>query len=205
VTATGPPERFVTDRLVLRRLTQSDAAAVYEYGRDPEVTRYVMFPTHRSIADAEAFLRASASRWESGEEYGWLIMLAGEQRGIGSIGCRVRGHAVDIGYVLARTSWRRGYATEAGRAIVAWAVARPEIHRVWAFCDVDNLASARVLEKLGMSREGVLRRWTVHPNVSAEPRDCYVYARVRGEPAQPSPSEAPTTTTGSAAGSRTRR
>jgi len=44
-----------------------------------------------------------------------------------------------------------------------------------------DTASARVLEKLGMSREGVLRRWIIHPNISAEPRDCYVYAKVRSE------------------------
>jgi ribosomal-protein-alanine N-acetyltransferase len=50
---------------------------------------------------------------------------------------------------------------------------------VWAVCDVDNLASARVLEKAGMGREGRLRRWVLHPNVSAAPRDCWCYAHVK--------------------------
>ncbi|PYN54259.1 MAG: GNAT family N-acetyltransferase, partial [Candidatus Rokuibacteriota bacterium] len=102
-------------------------------------------------------------------------------RTIGSIACRTRGHAVDIGYALGSAYWHHGYATEAGQAVVAWASDLPGIYRVWAFCDVDNTASARVLEKLGMSREGVLRRWIIHPNISPEPRDCYVYAKVRGE------------------------
>jgi len=48
-----------------------------------------------------------------------------------------------------------------------------------AVCDVENIASARVMEKAGLSREGVLRRWLVHPNLGPEPRDCYGYARVR--------------------------
>jgi RimJ/RimL family protein N-acetyltransferase len=176
-----PPDTLMTDRLLLRRPTLTDAPAVYEYGRDPEVTRYLIFHTHKSLADAEGFLGACRSRWESGEEYCWLITLSGQHRVIGSIVCRVRGYAVDIGYALASAHWRHGYATEAGRAVVAWAADLPEVHRVWAVCDVENAASARVLEKLGMSREGILRRWIIHPNISPEPRDCCVYARVRGE------------------------
>jgi RimJ/RimL family protein N-acetyltransferase len=50
---------------------------------------------------------------------------------------------------------------------------------VWAVTDVDNHASARVLEKIGMQREGLLRRWLVHPSLSPEPRDCWCFARVR--------------------------
>ena len=176
-----PPDTLLTDRLILRRPTPTDAPAVYEYGRDPEVTRYLIFPTHTSVADAEDFLGRCPARWESGEEYCWVITLKDQDRAIGSIACRVRGHAADIGYALARAYWRRGYATEAGRAVTAWAASVPAIYRVWAVCDVENAASAHVLEKLGMAREGVLRRWLVHPNRSAEPRDCYVYARVRGE------------------------
>ena len=50
---------------------------------------------------------------------------------------------------------------------------------MWAVCDIDNLASARVMEKAGMQREGILKRWSVHPNISAEPRDSYCYAVVK--------------------------
>jgi RimJ/RimL family protein N-acetyltransferase len=60
-----------------------------------------------------------------------------------------------------------------------WVLAQPEIHRVWAVCDVDNLASARVMEKSGMEREGRLRRWAVHPNLSGGPRDFWCYSRVK--------------------------
>jgi RimJ/RimL family protein N-acetyltransferase len=68
---------------------------------------------------------------------------------------------------------------EALRPIVDWALQQKEIYRIWAFCDVDNRASARVLEKIGMQREGVLRRWFVHPNMGDVPRDCFCYARIK--------------------------
>ena len=51
--------------------------------------------------------------------------------------------------------------------------------RIGAVCDVENRASARVMEKAGLEREGILRRWIIHPNVGFEPRDCFSYAMVR--------------------------
>jgi [ribosomal protein S5]-alanine N-acetyltransferase len=174
------PETITTARLVLRRPKPSDAAAMYDYGRDPEVTRYMDWRTHASLADARAFLKGAARRWESGEEYSWAITVKRDDRRIGSVGCRVRGHAVDLGYVLSRNYWGRGYATEAARAVLEWARARKGVYRVWATCDVENTASARVLEKLGMSREGVLRRWAIRPNLPSQlPRDAFVYSWVR--------------------------
>jgi len=61
-----PPETLVTDRLVLRRPALTDAPAVYEYGRDPEVTPDL--PYAQVSRDAEEFLGTCRSRWESGEE-----------------------------------------------------------------------------------------------------------------------------------------
>ena len=91
------------------------------------------------------------------------ILLADQVRddggAIGAIAARIRAHRAD--------------------AVVGLLAERAEIHRVWAVCDVENAASAHVLEKLGILREGVLHRWLVHPNVSPAPRDCYVYAYAR--------------------------
>jgi RimJ/RimL family protein N-acetyltransferase len=80
--------------------------------------------------------------------------------------------------VLARSAWAQGYATEAAGAVVAWALAQPELHRVWAVCDVENAASARVLEKSGMTREACLRAWVVMPAFPS-PRDVWCYAAVK--------------------------
>jgi RimJ/RimL family protein N-acetyltransferase len=71
--------------------------------------------------------------------------------------------------------------TEVLAAVVEWAFSVPSIHRVWAVCDLENHASARLLERNGFRREGVLQKWSIHPNVSNIPRDCYCYAKIRGE------------------------
>jgi [ribosomal protein S5]-alanine N-acetyltransferase len=69
--------------------------------------------------------------------------------------------------------------TEVLTEVVDWAMGQSSVFRIGAFCDVDNVGSARVMEKSGMVREGLLRRWLMHPNISDEPRDCFSYARVR--------------------------
>jgi RimJ/RimL family protein N-acetyltransferase len=69
--------------------------------------------------------------------------------------------------------------TEALSEVAHWALRQPEIFRISAVCDVENIASARVMEKAGLIREGLLRRWLVHPNISDKPRDCFAYAKAR--------------------------
>jgi [ribosomal protein S5]-alanine N-acetyltransferase len=69
--------------------------------------------------------------------------------------------------------------TEALSEVADWAMRQGDIWRIGAVCDVENLASARVMEKSGLEREGILRRWLVHPNISPEPRDCFSYAKCR--------------------------
>jgi ribosomal-protein-alanine N-acetyltransferase len=101
------------------------------------------------------------------------------ERAIGMLEARVGAHITDIGYVLARAHWGKGLMTEAVRALTDAALGSPEICRVQASCDVDNRASARVLEKSGFSCEGRLERYTIHPNIAAEPRPCFLYARCR--------------------------
>jgi ribosomal-protein-alanine N-acetyltransferase len=176
----NPPELIATQRLVLRRPRPADAVAKYENGRDPEVARYADWVPHASLRDAVAHVEGAALRWESGEEYSWVITVRPDDRAIGSVSCLVRGHAVELGYVLYRDHWGRGYATEAAKAVLEWAATREGVFRVWATCDVENVASARVLEKIGMSREGVLRRWAIRPNLApGVPRDALVYSWTR--------------------------
>jgi ribosomal-protein-alanine N-acetyltransferase len=174
------PVKFETDRLLLRQPRLADANAIFQnYAADPEVTRYLTWRTCLDRSEVCVFLQSSLAKWDSGEAFSWAITQRGEDRVIGMIGCRIREHAADIGYVLSRSYWNRGYVTEAAKVVVNWAGSLDLIFRVWAFCDVENIGSARVLEKVGMEREGILRRWIVHPNVSAEPRDCYSYSKVR--------------------------
>ena len=175
-----PPATLETARLRLRRPTMDDAEPIYTtYASDVEATRYVSFPTHQSPEDAREFLRHCTAGWAAGGPFTWVIALRDNGRLAGTIDIRPQGHRVEIGYIIGREYWGRGYTTEAVRAVSDWALAQPEIHRVWAVCDVDNLASARVMEKSGMQREGRLRRWAVHPNTGAGPRDFWCYSRVK--------------------------
>jgi ribosomal-protein-alanine N-acetyltransferase len=98
---------------------------------------------------------------------------------VGSIAARQDKNGVNLGYLLARAYWGRGLMAEAVLAVTQWAFGDPAVFRVWAVCDVENRASARLLEKTGFMREGVLRKFSLHPNVSAIPRDCYCYAQTR--------------------------
>ena len=86
---------------------------------------------------------------------------------------------LEIGYGMARAHWDKGYMTEALCAVIDWAFTQPDVYRVQALCDFDNIGSARVMEKAGMTREGLLRRYVLHPNISDEPRDAYLYAIVK--------------------------
>lgn len=175
-----PPEMFATQQLTLRQPRLSDADDIFDnYAADPEVTRYVTWQPYNVRSEVVPFLQSRLARWDSGEEFSWVITRPQEDRVIGMIACRVREHAADIGYVISRKYWNRGYTTEAAKTIIDWASNLEFIYRVWAVCDVENKASSRVLEKIGMQREGILRRYIVHPNVSPEPRDCFVYSKIR--------------------------
>jgi [ribosomal protein S5]-alanine N-acetyltransferase len=176
------PERFQTERLVLRRPTAGDARAIFEeYAQDAEVSRYLMWRPHSDLDETIAFLARCQIGWDGGNDLSWAITLAGDDRTVGMIGARPRGHMADIRYVLARRLWGQGIVAEAARAVVKTALRDPSVHRVWAVCDVENRASARVLEKVGMTHEGVLRKWIVHPNISPSPRDVHCYARLRSD------------------------
>lgn len=175
-----PPDRIETARLVLRPPDLGDAPALFEtYMQDTEVTRYVMWRPHTDIEQTVTFLRICLQHWENGQRFPYVITLKGTGTPIGMVDIHFNGSTAGLGYVIGRPFWGRGYMPEAVRSVVDWALGQPDIFRVAATCDVENIASARVMEKVGMQREGVLRRLTIHPNISPKPRDCYIYAIVK--------------------------
>ena len=174
------PEVIDTQRLRLRPVRTADAPAMFDsYTQDPKVSRYMTWRPHRSIDETTDFVRRCEREWDLGNMYTWAITRSRDDRLLGTIDLRTAGHRAEIGYALTRAEWGKGYMTEAARAVVESALARPGLYRVGAVCDVENPVSARVMEKAGMQREGVLRRYILHPNVSDEPRDVYIYARGR--------------------------
>ena len=187
-----PPETIQTERLTLRRLRMEDAEAIFSsYAQDSEVTRFLTWRPHQRIDETQAFVQSRIKAWDESSEFTWAI-LSNDGGLIGGIALRQGGFKVDFGYVIARTYWGKGFAAEALRPLVDWAMRQPEIFRAWAVCDEENSASARVMEKVGMTREGVLNKWMLHPQVGDTPRDCLCYSITKesyGQPTAPPYSE----------------
>ncbi len=178
------PETIETPRLLLRKPLLEDASGVFEsYAADPEVTRFLTWRPHSSMADALSAMLSRLSCWENGSEFSWILTRRDDAATIlgmvSAIPDERHRWRWSLGYVLARPQWGRGYMTEGVRAVITTLFAEPGVQRVSAAVDVENFASSRVLEKAGMQREGVLKRWSLHPNISSIPRDCWSFAIVR--------------------------
>lgn len=174
------PETFRTARLILRPIAAEDAASIFDtYAGNSEVTRFLIWRPHQRLGDTQAYIaRCIATSPDEARTYA----LTGREDGAvrGALDLRRAGlHRLEFGYVLARFWWGQGLMTEALAEVVQWALQQPSVFRIGAVCDVENVGSARVMEKAGLSREGLLRRWLVHPSVGDAPRDCFIYARVR--------------------------
>ena len=157
---TAGHHRLETARLLLRPVTLADAEAVFEYGSDPEATRYVLFPTHRSVADAHAWLETVEQSRAAGGTVPWALELKENGTVIGTCGFtswQPSQAEAEIGYALSRRFWNRGFATEAVRAMVRFGFERAGLQRIVARVAPENAASWRVLEKVGFEYERTLR------------------------------------------------
>lgn len=171
-----------TERLRLREIGPADIPAIHEYAGDPEVVRYMQWGPNDLATTMEV------TRDWLDEQHLWprdSVQLAieplGESKVAGAIHLWVsdaRNATGSFGFVLNRAYWGRGYATEAARAVMECAFREIGLHRLCATCDTRNLASARVLEKLGMRREAEHRKDVMQKN---EWRDSYLYAILREE------------------------
>lgn len=179
--------RITTQRLLLREFNPDDCQLVLAYHNTP---RYLRF--YPQEAESEEQVRAFVQRFvdqaqeKPRQKYQLAICLAESGQLIGNVGVRLGGlgprqpeaRQGDIGYEINPEFWGQGYATEAALAILRFGFENLRLHRIWARCLADNLASQRVLEKIGMRREGRLRqdeffkdRWW----------DTLIYAILEGE------------------------
>ncbi len=156
-----PSDWLTGPRVALREYGEGDLDAVLRYAADPEVTRYLPWGPD-SPEEAAAFLArvvAQANlRPRTQYEVAVVLRASGELIGAARLGLSpAHGRRGDIGYVVRRDMWRQGVATEAARLLLGFGFAVLGLHRIEATCDPDNVASRRVLEKLGMQFEGRLR------------------------------------------------
>jgi RimJ/RimL family protein N-acetyltransferase len=171
------PAQIETERLLLRKPRLEDASAIFEgWAQDREVTRYLTWRPHEQIEQTQEFVRGCLRAWDGETRFPYMITSQETGEVLGMIDPRVEGSKVGIGYVAARAHWGKGYVPESTRAIINWAFQHPTLYRVYATTDIENVASRRVLEKVGMQCEGILRKYILHPNISNVPRDSYMYA-----------------------------
>lgn len=170
-----------TSRLTLRVARCDDAESIfYEYAADPAVTRYLQWQPQQDIAGVRTFLSRCERLGLAGEELSWVIAETPAGAAIGMISLRLSSpFKAELGYVLARKHWGRGYMPEAVRAVTAFGLGTLACYRVSAYTDHENVQSARVMEKAGMQYEGRLRRYVIHPNLDNEPRDALLFAACR--------------------------
>ena len=171
-------ETFVTARLCLRPIRTEDAAAIFDaYAQDAEVSRYLSWRPHVSLGETQDYVAAVTGRRDQR-----VYVLTSREDGavIGSFDLRHPAPGrLSFGYVLARAQWGRGLMTEGLDKVAGWALTQPGIWRIGSCADIDNRASMRVMEKAGLHREGVLRRWAIQPNLGPAPRDFVAFAKVR--------------------------
>lgn len=180
------PNEIRSARLLLRKPRAIDAVQMFTaYAQDPAVTRYLMWRPHGNIAETRAVIDRFLVEWKRQQAFCWFLFTNDTAEMIGSIAARpeVRAGLADngfnLGFLLARPHWGNGYMPEAIAALVEWAFTEPRVSRVAAVCDMENHASARALEKAGFVQERILHKYSVHPNISAGPRDCFEYSITR--------------------------
>ena len=149
---------LTTPRLRLRPFTLADQDVIHAVYADPDVMRFVGHGAHRSLAETANALRIYGDVLAQ-RGYSFLAVTERESGAvIGDGGLHPMGGVgpdVELGYTLARSVWGRGYATELGRALVAYAFTTLRVPRVVAQVEPANAASRRVLEKLGMTERQV--------------------------------------------------
>ena len=170
-----------TERLVLRRLALRDAQAIYEYGRDPRVAKYVLWDAYRSVGEAKGYIRYMLRKYRAGEPSSWGIELKETGQVIGTIGfmwIQRENASAEVGYSLSRAYWNRGIMTEALQAAIDFGFRSLNLNRIEAQHETENPASGAVMRKCGMKYEGTLRQRLLNKGRFV---DVELYAILRGD------------------------
>jgi RimJ/RimL family protein N-acetyltransferase len=171
--------KLATPRLRLRPLARTDAEALLAIHADPEAMRYTTIEPWSSVDRAYALVEHFLKTMPAGDHLCLGIVPAGEAAVIGT--CTLfdfytTSRRAEVGFVLGRSAWRKGYMTEALSALLDYGFFSLNLNRVEADTDPRNLAAAVLLQRLGFVREGLLReRWIV----AGEKSDTALYGLLR--------------------------
>lgn len=143
-----------TERLLLRPLDLSDLDSMHEYASDKENTMY-MYHLPRKIQETAEFLSSVTKEWEKDMPsfYEFAIELNGKLIGSISVYLSDNCDSGDLGWILNKKYWNNGYATEAAMALKDFALNILQVKKLTANCDYRNIASSRVMEKIGLKLE----------------------------------------------------
>lgn len=174
------PVEYATERLIIREPIQSDAKDIFKkYTQDPDVTKYLTWVPHKTFNETQKWIDFCIQNATTEKCITRVIVYKESNQAIGMFDFQLHDFHTHFGYVLAKKYWNKGLMTEAMQQAVEYYHQLPEIYRIWAVHDIENPASGRVMTKLGLKYEGTLKRYTIHPNLSQEPRDVCMYALTR--------------------------
>lgn len=176
----SPFPTLTTPRLLLRALRPSDLDDLYLYASDPQIDRYTPWNHYTSMEEAVADLDDFLKEYEQegrGLSFGIQHRLDQRLIGIATLSPPHRHHRrAELGYTISRAYWGQGYASEAAAEVLRFAFEQMGLVRLEALCLPEHIASARVLEKIGMQFEGLLHGYQTWKGV---PSDLKMYAIVR--------------------------
>ena len=165
-----------TTRLTLRRMTPKDAPDMYEYACRESVTRYLLWSPHPDENSTRRYLEQLQDQYKSGDFYDWAITLTENGKMIGTCGYTeidLQNERGEVGYVLNPDYWGQGIACEAVMAVLEYGFTSLGLYRIEAHYIIGNDRSRRVMEKCGMTFEGILRSFML---IKGEHRDIGICA-----------------------------
>ncbi|WP_096185725.1 GNAT family N-acetyltransferase [Evansella halocellulosilytica] len=149
-----------TERVLLRKFTLDDANDMFDYSSVPEVSKFVPWETHTTLEDSKGFISYIIKRYEEGKLAPWAIELKENEKVIGTIDFVAwfpQHYRAEIGFILSNEHWGRGLIPEAANEVIQFGFNKMELNKIKAPCMVENVQSQRVLRKLGMTLEGILK------------------------------------------------
>ena len=171
------PTTIRTERLLLRPLGFEDVDDVLAYASDPEWSQFLPVPDPYTLKDAEEFIAHQVLlSWD--KEPSFAIEFDGSVVGCVALEIKSPISIASLHYAIARRCWNQGLMTEAAQAILNWGFQEFGLEKVYSWADVENIGSWRVMEKIGMTREGTLRSQGVNRGVR---QDYHYYGILRRE------------------------
>lgn len=163
------PPTFETSRLILRPIQLADAEGIFAYAKNPNVCKYTLWETHHSVQDSLSYIKDYIFDYYSKgvpEPFG-VVLKENPQTVIGTVGCfwtSKQAKAMELAYAIGEEHWGKGLVAEASQAVMNYCFKEFSLKRIQARCKVENKASRRVMEKIGMTYEGTLKSVIFHRN-----------------------------------------